>query len=680
MAPIALALLAACGSDAGLVITADETTAPLLADMVAFLDDPRARLEVERDPRAAASGAGTRPEFRALAVVADLDCGECYELERSIDGIIVHGGAPLGVQYGLADALERLGYRFHHPQRTLVPPTLDSFDAEGIGVREVPEQSVRGLHPHTLHPIEMTLDGWVPSDTGALRTRRVLDWLVKNRGNYLQTPALDDILEGGATRASWAAHTREMLEVAHLRGLRVGVGVQLFGGSNLQRAYDLLEDGSGSLDERRARITERMGNLLDGVPYDAVNISFGEFSQMPPESFLENLDAFAEVVRARDPAMEIGAVIHVGDTPDTRVEYAGEDQIYYFLVRYADPAIVPYIHTVMYYTLFDDAGGAYHHEDFSEHRHYLYDELAAGEPVAYFPESAYWCAFDNTVPTYLPLYTLSRWSDMARIRAGAPAPLDRHVLFSSGWEWGYWQADVATLRMGWRLPEDPQELFAQMYAPWGQPDLPAALADLARAQHEALIEQRLAPWMAGRDVLMESGRRLGIIAQPDRPTFTELAALDAPARAAFRSAVVAPLAAHADVTAAVLARLEALSGDDRWLSEVRDGVEIDVLRARFMGAMLEAVLATADGDADSARAAYDTGAALKVQAQQVVRRRAEGFHDPEPERLTTRFDNPTIYDFGYLHMSDTLCNWERDRVQVARLVTGESGVDPGCAL
>jgi hypothetical protein len=300
--------------------------------------------------------------------------------------------------------------------------------------------------------------------------------------------------------------------------------------------------------------------------------------------------------------------------------------------------------------------------------------------VAYFPESAYWCAFDNTVPTYLPLYTRSRWSDMAQLRAAAPAPLDRHVLFSSGWEWGYWQADVATLRMGWRLPDDPRALFEAMYAPWGEPDLPAAIADLAEAQHDALIVRRLAPWMAGRDVLMESARRLGVLAQPDRPPFSEIAGWDAPAREAFRGTVVAPLTAHADDTAAILARLQAIPGDDPWLAEVRDGVEVDALRARFMVEMLSAVLANADGDPTAARAAYEAGVALKESAQEVVRRRARGFHDPEPERLVTRSDNPTIYDFGYLYMSDTLCSWERDRVQVARIVTGEVGVDPGCAL
>ena len=69
------------------------------------------------------------------------------------------------------------------------------------------------------------------------------------------------------------------------------------------------------------------------------------------------------------------ALVHVGATQ--RVTYMGEDMIYYFLVKYADPTIVPDIHSVMYYDLFEDAGGAYHHDDFSEHRQYLLERMCA---------------------------------------------------------------------------------------------------------------------------------------------------------------------------------------------------------------------------------------------------------------------------------------------------------------
>ena len=148
------------------------------------------------------------------------------------------------------------------------------------------------------------------------------------------------------------------------------------------------------------------------------------------------------------PGVEVTSRLHVG--ADLQVTYNDQEMIYYFLAAYADPEITPWVHTVMYYNLFEEANGAYHHEDFTEHREFLQDRLKNDLPVAYFPESAYWVAFDNPVPTYLPLYIRSRWLDMYEIRKWSEANdasyLTDHTLFSSGWEWGYWQNDVATLR------------------------------------------------------------------------------------------------------------------------------------------------------------------------------------------------------------------------------------------
>ena len=55
------------------------------------------------------------------------------------------------------------------------------------------------------------------------------------------------------------------------------------------------------------------------------------------------------------------------------------------------------------------------------------------------------------------LVAASRSGVAAKTPAGLPS-LDEQVLFSSGWEWGYWQNDYVTLRQGytraarWQLP------------------------------------------------------------------------------------------------------------------------------------------------------------------------------------------------------------------------------------
>ena len=54
----------------------------------------------------------------------------------------------------------------------------------------------------------------------------------------------------------------------------------------------------------------------------------------------------------------------MGDSEDQRVVYGSEEMIYYFLAQFAEPEIVPWVHTVMLYNLFEDAGSAYHHEKF----------------------------------------------------------------------------------------------------------------------------------------------------------------------------------------------------------------------------------------------------------------------------------------------------------------------------
>ncbi len=671
-------LLAACTpKEPTFAVYAESVDAAVLADAVAFLDDARVSLVAADDPIAAMRRA--RPRDVAVRVARDLSCGECFRVDQEAEGrFVVHGGGALGVQYGVADVLERHGWRFFHPWQTVRPQAMALIDAEGLGVTEEPDQAVRGLDPHILHPIEGLFDLWVPSPEGLEGSKRILDWVVKNRGNHLQWPGLDDIVDDLDAREAWRAHTAEILEVAHARGVRVGLGIQLFGSANLQQAYDLLDDAGVTAEQATPVLDERVAIVTQGLPFDAINLSFGEFSGEDPQRFIDMTNLATERVLAALPDAEVSAVIHVGDTEATRVDYEGQNVIYYFLVQWADPRIVPYIHTVMYYNLFESAGGAYHHEDFSEHREYLFDRLEAGEPVVYFPESAYWVAFDVCVPTYLPLYVRSRWTDLDGIR-DAGYTLPAHVLFSSGWEWGYWQNDVATLRMGWKLPDDWRDLFEEMYAPWGQPDLAAAIGDLADLQHSALMEDGLAPWMAGREAIMDVGRALDIVSQPDRPTFDEIAAASAEERAAFRAGVVEGLSVLADETARVGERLDSASGDDRWLAELRDGAAVDAHRARFVSWVLDAVLLHADGtDASAAlTAAEDELEAARV----VVARRHADLHDPNgADLIDGDLPNPTIYDYGYIAQADTLCFWERELAQAHNLILAADVDVPGCVL
>ncbi len=644
---LALVLLVACAAPDRLSVVADAASTPLLGEFVSFLDDARVTL---------GGDGGVRVE-----VYSDLDCTECYEVSGEGGAWVIHGGLPLGVQYGLADVLERQGYGFYHPYETRLPTAfrrpgklpVERFD---------PVVARRGIHAHTLHPIEGLAALWVPNDTE--EAARIVDWLVKNRGNHLQWPGLDDIQSDETTRLAWEAHTQGIVADAHARGVTVGLGVQLFGESNLQKAFDLL-DTVGTPEAQAEEMDRRLAGIA-GVDWDVINLSFGEFFGADPATFIASASLAYQRIQAAMPGVDVPATIHVGNYPDLRVTYEGEEQLYYFLVQYADPGIRPWIHSVMYYNLYEDAGGAYLHDTFDEHRAFLEARLAADQPVGYFPESAYWVAFDNPVPQYLPIYLRSRGRDLESL---IPQGLDDHVVFSSGWEWGYWQGDVISLRMSWSGRTWEEEVAAVL-----EPASAAVVVDLANLQHDALLEQRLAPWLAGRDVIVDAGDATGIVSQPDRPSYPEVVAMSAADRAALTSSVVDPLGTYADAVAG----LSTLSGDG-WADEIDEGVSIDALRARFAARTLGAVIAWADGG-DPASALADAEAAL-TEAEGVVARRAAAFHDPDGERWTrANWTNPTIYDYGYLREADTLCFWRRERAQARNLVLLEENEVPACVF
>lgn len=657
----------------------------LIAEFVGYLPPASFAVEVGAvdDPVASLSG-------DQIAVVENAGaCAGCFTLTRTPDGLVVRGSAPLGIQYGLAEALEAMGYRFFHPWRGVAPPTweLPPPDHAALGEHR-PEIAQRGLQVHTLHPIESLFELWVPGPEhleGALRT---VDWLVKNRGNFLQWFALDDIQDVGADVEPWRAHTLAVVESAHRRGVRVGLAVQLFGASNLQHSFDLVENPDPGVDALEPVMRERFG-VLAGLGIDHITLAFGEFSGQPPDRFLAFVDRAAQVAREVLPGVTLSASVHVGGGEDLRIDYMGERIIYYFLIRYADPQIVPWVHTVMYFDLFEPAGGAYEHDDFSEHRDYLFERLRTDQPVVYHPESAYWVAFDNPVPMYLPLYMRSRFADLRGIRDVVDAeglrPLDGHVIFSSGWEWGYWQTDVAALRSSYALPDRWEDPLVESFAVYGEPGraLAAELAALAESQHRTLMEEGLAAYLAGRDAIIELGFTMGIVGQPDRTTVDQVLAMDPVARAAFETDVVHPLGAFASRCEAIDAAVSALElPDDPFVREAQDGVAVDAHRARFVHQLYTAAVlhaaGAAVGEVDAALVQVD--AELEA-ARVVVARRGADLHHPDGATLTgRRVRNPTLYQYGYLREAHLLCFWERERALLRNAVRGEENRVPGCVL
>lgn len=690
MAALLAALAAACGDNSrppGVAILAPPELADLVREWAAPLGEGVVVEESASPVEAAEAGSrGVR-----IAVAGGLDCAECYEIEElgAGEAYLVRGDAPLGVQYGLAAVFEGLGFRFAHPLDTYAPVIATGATSGlggALGVRHQPAVARRrGVHLHTLHPIEGYYAMWEPGEENLAVARRIVDWVVKNRGNYLQWVALDDILDPAAA-GPWREHTRAIIDYAHQRGIQVGVGLQLFGSGSLQYGFDLVDDEEAPV---RPQIEERFPVLSEGLDWDVYSLSFGEFFGEDPDAFIASVNDAYQVMAEVAPAAEMLATIHVGDTPEQRVTYMGEDMIYYFLVLFADPHIVPLVHTVMLYDLYEDAGGAYQHDDFAEHRATILERLAAGRRVGYHPETAYWIAFDDSVPIYLPLYVRSRWLDLDRLAAdaaslGAPE-LDEHIVFSSGWEWGYWQNDWASLRSSYQRPERWQDLFEDLFAPFPHGGELAALAiELTEVEHRALLEERLMPYLAGRDLYIDLGADLDppIVSQPDRIELDELAAMTDAERDDFAAVVGAGLDRLAADLAPLAQRAARFAGaDQRAARELADGVLVTEARARFARALYAAALAHLGGDGSARDAALVDLESALADARAIVRRRHADLHDPNGARLLESGQaNVTLYQFGYLAQTDALCYWERERTLLDYLLAGTSGPVPSCIM
>ncbi len=664
---LVLFAVSACGDNrrGSVTVSSVEDFAPALGEFVKLTPGVRFQAGGERD-----SG-------YAIVVVRDPSMpAESYQIvEQAEDaGFDVIAPDVLGAQYGTAAALEALGFRFRHPYDPFIPvtPELDAETRPTDDLVHRPHIRVRGIHLHTLHPAEGYFAVWEPSAGSTNDSHRIIDWVVKNRGNFLQWAALDDILDG-ERHAKWKEFTRELIDYAHLRGVRVGLNLQLFGKSNLQLAFDLVDDEATPIE---TQIAARLPLITEGLPFDVYDLSFGEFFNADSQQFVDAVNAVHRQLVMLAPQAEMHAIIHVGS--HQVVTFMGETLEYYFLIKFADPEIIPDVHSVMFYDLFEPTGGAYQHENFDDHKAFLLEHMCSGKPAAYHPETAYWVAFDNSVPQFFPLYVHNRLLDLQEL-ANQPGcgPLDEHLLFSTGWEWGYWLNDVTALRGSYELPASSTDAIAAEL----QPDMTAATAPVAHlieVERTHLMMGRLVQYIAGRDTAIDAGRQLGIVSQPDRVTFDDLVVGGAD-RVAFESDVMQPLATYADELDAIARELDAVElTSDRWSAELRDGVAINRLRTRFVLETYGATLAQLAGDAAAAKTHVARATEILGEAHGVVDHRHRDLHDTHGRRLVDKTDNQTFYHFGYLFMADTLCYWDRELTQVQAILGNSTSVPASC--
>ena len=532
---------------------------------------------------------------------------------------------------------------------------------------------MRGIQIHTLHPLEYLSSLMEPGEANLAEAKRLVDWLVKTGQNHLQWPLL-----GSVDWPSFAAHARQIVAHAHGRGVTVGGGVNISVRGSLQRNYVLVRDDAKYVEQ----IAEGLDRVLE-VPWDDIEISLGEFLAGDPERLVTWLDAAVAHLEKVAPNVRVNVQNHLGNYPELYVDFRGQKNTFFYHVpQYANARLGQTVHTLFWFDLYRE-GGMYQHPNFHFQREFMLSQLPKRR-VRYLPESAYWIAADVDVPVFLPEFIESRWIDIQGLdrdmRAAGLPPVEGHVMFSSGHEWGFWMTDYLAAKMMWE-PAAPLDRFINHYASaYGScgAGVGSELSQFMALQKKYLFEKKLIPYVSGEDATVETGASLGIEIRPIRKKFELLLRGTEAERAAFEADILAPLEAMTMETRPIEDSLAArCRGSDgalvRWCNELRDGVRIVRVRLEHAVTVYRAILAQARGDNGAARAGLAKARAKTQEAKAVIEEREKGYRF-DLERLTGAYNNPTFYPFGYLRQAHTQCLWHR-RDELARLIIEEDVLD-----
>jgi hypothetical protein len=336
----------------------------------------------------------------------------------------------------------------------------------------------------------------------------------------------------------------------------------------------------------------------------------------------------------------------------------------------------------MFYSIDEPRAPAYGNINF-HHMLELAGQESKHHETWYWPESAYWVAFDNSVPLLLLPYLDARWSDMKTMKK---IGVDNHLTFSSGWEWGYWLVDWSIARWSWNYIENGS---VQKTSPL------SVLEDLFPDTRMRLLFQRA---LALQDYYLKGRGLIGFMSALDpsaelpwpfnkpfqpRPAFSNLWLLykaNDEEAGSITASVISELEAYARDVHAVAEGLEleteriypgkkTVSPDIPLIArELTRALEVTALRAQHRSLTIQALLAQRKGHwwlpaTNEAESLLRQAARIRLKALELVHLQEKIYRYPVNLIARQRKDF-TAYHFGYLYPASDLFFWHREEEQV----------------
>jgi hypothetical protein len=428
-----------------------------------------------------------------------------------------------------------------------------------------------------------------------------------------------------------------------------------------QKAYKLYKKFPKSLRSKEEQVMASL-ETLSVAGFDVYNIEMSSTEYSSGNSGKRHGLMLAILSWAREKEVKIIGRAHVVKKGEVVLNYTGET------TQVDDSERGVLIHTVMFYELKEDKAPVYGNTNL-KHMHALMKKEQGQRETWYYPESAYWVTFDNSVPMFLLPYLSARHTDIQTIESEG---IEGHLTFSSGWEWGCWLFDWSIARWSWDYgtPSGEMEPVGHLT----DATLMAYMEELHRLQDQYFKDQELMRYLTAQSVLDEVPKRFSREFQP-RPRWRYPYLFNRANRSeldSFRQEGILPLEAFIKDYGAVLDKMEKqVSADGRYptfVQEWLDGLRITLLRAKHRVACLKAIHQYRSDALDGeGRCLYyqhlQEAKNIRQAALDIVERRERQYRY-DPAWLATKRKGHTAYHFGYLYPVRQLHFWEREEQQI----------------
>lgn len=551
---------------------------------------------------------------------------------------------------GLANALyyvlqDYLGFQFYHPKETLFPEKINWRIAE-VEENVRPRFDKIGFHIHAMHPLEITealLNENTPNGENEVKT--YIDWLFRNGQNYFEFNLLSSI-----TLDTWIPYMRKIIAYAHERDILMGADLSM----NMiqQRAFQLYKSAPHTFENKKKQMLEQIAALTK-LPWDVWNVEMAttEFTHKNQEKLYQQQRFLYEQLHPKN--IEITGRKHVvkddqliSNEKSMKTQRTDMDSAYGILV-----------HTVMFYGLLDEKTPVYRNDNF-EHLRELLIESKEYRETWYFPESAYWITFDNSVPMFLTSYLNARLDDILYCDS---LEIAGHLTFSSGWEWNYWLVDWSIARWSWVSDKKNRPQAHDFVATIAtQATFLPFVKNVMDLQEEYIKEKELIKVLTAQTVTDEIPGKLNLEFHP-RPEFAysyirnqaqeeELLFLE--------EKYVVPLkefiAKYNDFRASLSGKFSSLE------QEFITSLDVTTLRAEHRLNTLQFLIAYRRKQ--PAEHYLAQAKAIRLQALQLVKKQEKMYRYPL-ENVARKKQSKTVYNFGYLYPTTELHFWEREELQ-----------------